>query len=113
VLSGVPSISTTLVRGENLLESTRAAGTLLGRRSIVRGLIAHAALSFGWTVVLAIVLPRRRPVLEGAVAGAAIAAVSLGVVGRRYPDIRRLDQLPQVLDNVAFGVVASVVLSSS
>jgi hypothetical protein len=112
VLSGGPSTLITLARRDNLLESTRAAGTLLGRRSIVRGLLAHMALSLGWTAVLAIVLPRKRPVVEGLVAGAGIAGLSLGVVGRHYPEIRALDPMPQVLDNLAFGVVASVVLAS-
>jgi hypothetical protein len=51
-------------------------------------------------------------VTEGLVAGAAIAALDLGVVGRRFPDIDALDAGPQVLDHLAFGVVAAVVLSS-
>jgi hypothetical protein len=100
------------MRGENLFDSTRAAGTLLGKRSLARGLLAHAALTAGWTALMAALLPRRRPVLEGLVAGAAIAALDLGVVARRYPAIAALDQRPQVLDHLAFGVVASVVLSS-
>jgi hypothetical protein len=78
----------------------------------VRGLAAHLAISAGWTLVLTAVLPRRRPVLEGAMAGAAIAAFDLGVVGPRYPEIGALDPVPQVLDHLAFGVVASVALSS-
>lgn len=65
-----------------------------------------------WTGVLAAVLPKRRPVVEGLAAGAAIAALDLGVVGRRFPDIGALDAGPQVLDHLAFGVVAAVVLSS-
>jgi hypothetical protein len=112
VLSGGPSTLIALAKRENLLDSTRAAGTLLGRRSVVRGLLAHVGLTVGWTAVLAIVLPRRRPIAEGVAAGAVIAVVSMGL-GRRYPDLRRLDAVPQVLDNLAFGVVASVFLSSA
>jgi hypothetical protein len=78
----------------------------------VRGGIAHAAITVFWTAVLAVVLPRRRPVVEGAVAGAAIGVVGICVIGRRYPDIAALDPVPQLLDNVAYGVVASVVLAS-
>jgi hypothetical protein len=112
LLSGGPSTAIALARRENLLESTRAAGTLLGKRSLVRGGVAHVAITVFWTAVLAAVLPRRRPVTEGLAAGAAIAALDLGVIGPRFPDIGALDPVPQVLDHLAFGVVASVVLSS-
>jgi hypothetical protein len=112
LLSGGPSTAITLARGENLLDSTRAAGTLLGKRSLVRGGIAHVLITLLWTAVLAALLPRQRPVAEGLAAGAAIAAFDLGVVGRRFPDIGALDPAPQVLDHLAFGVVASVVLTS-
>lgn len=102
----------TLVRGENLLESTRAAGTLLGRRSLVRGGVAHVLITLFWTALLSALLPRHRPVAEGLAAGALIAALDLGVVARRFPAIAALDQGPQVLDHLAFGVVANVALSS-
>ena len=112
MLSGAPSTMVTLVRGQNLLESTRAAGTLLGKRSVVRGGVAHVLITLLWTALLAAVLPGRRPVVEGLVAGSAIAMLDLGVIARRYPAIAALDQGPQVLDHLAFGVVASVALSS-
>ncbi len=112
LLSGGPSTVITIVRRESLLDSTRAAGTLLGKRSLLRGGMAHGLITLFWTAVLAAVLPRRRPVIEGMVAGAAIAAVDLGVVGRRFPEISALDAGPQVLDHLAFGIVASVALAS-
>ena len=112
MLSGGPSTVIGLLRGENLLDSTRAAGTLLGKRSLLRGGVAHVLITVWWTALLAVVLPRRRPVVEGLVAGAAIAAVDLGVIGRRYPAVAALDPIPQVLDHLAFGVVASRVLAS-
>ena len=70
------------------------------------------AITVWWTVVLDRVLPKRRPVIEGAVAGLAIAALDLGVVARRYPAIRELDTVPQVLDHLAFGVVAATALAA-
>jgi hypothetical protein len=112
VLSGGPSTVITIARGQNLLDSTRAAGTLLGRPSLVRGAVAHVLITLFWTGALAALLPKRRPVLEGLAAGVAIAALDLGVIGRRFPQIGALDAGPQVLDHLAFGVVASVVLSS-
>ena len=85
---------------------------MLGRRSVVRGLLAHVAITVWWTAVLDRVLPKRRPVVEGAIAGLAIAALDLGVIGRRYPAIRALDAGPQVLDHIAFGVVAATALAA-
>jgi hypothetical protein len=55
--------------------------------------------------VLARLLPRRHAAVWGAVAGLAIAALDLGVVGRRVPAIRELPQGPQWADHVAFGAL--------
>ena len=114
VLSGIPSTVLSIVRRQPLLEPVRAAGALVGREgSIAAGLAAHLAISFGWTAVLARVLPRRRPIAEGAVAGLAIAALDLGVIGRRVGAIRRLPAVPQIADHVMFGVVVSTALNRS
>lgn len=119
VLSGVPSTLYALARRRPVLEATRAAGRLAAPEATgVRVLLAaggvHAALSLGWGVVLSMVLPRGREVLGGAVAGVAIAALDLGagarLIGRRSDAVRRLPQLPQVADHVAFGITAGVVL---
>ena len=110
VLSGAPSTLAALVRGDDVLGPTRAAGTLVpGRRdrpSVVAGGAVHAALTLGWTAVLTAVLRRLRGgVAAGALGGAAIAALDLGVVARRYPAIRGLPQGPQWADHLAFGAV--------
>jgi hypothetical protein len=70
----------------------------------------HLALSLGWGVALARVLPRRRTPLWGAIAGLAIAALDLGVVGRRFPRVRALPRWSQVADHVAFGVCVGLAL---
>jgi hypothetical protein len=75
------------------------------------GLAVHAAISLGWTAVLAAALPRRHGLLWGAVGGAAIAALDLGVVGRRVPAIAELPTAPQVADHVVFGAVVGSVLT--
>jgi hypothetical protein len=114
VLSGAPSTVVSLARGDDLLVPVRAVAALVpgGRRApVAAGVIAHVAISAWWGVVLAATLPRRRPVLEGLAAGAAIAAVDLGVVGRRVRPIDRLPQGRQWLDHLAYGVVVSVCLS--
>jgi hypothetical protein len=117
VLSGAPSTLHAIATRSNPLEPTLAAGTLLlprEQRPLALALAAvpvHLALSFGWALLLAALLPRRRTVAAGTLAGLAIAALDLGVVGRRRPRIRALPQLPQVLDHVAYGATVGAVLS--
>jgi hypothetical protein len=77
----------------------------------VAGLAAHGALSLGWGVALAVLLPRRRAAMWGATAGLVIAGIDLGVLGRRRPRIRELPVLPQVADHVVYGALVGVVLS--
>lgn len=111
VLSGIPSTLHAVVTRSDPLEAAVAAGSLLlpreerRARLLVAAAPAHVALSLGWGAVLALGLPRYRTVLSGALAGLAIAALDLGVVGRRLPRIRALAVLPQVADHVAFGAV--------
>jgi hypothetical protein len=116
VLSGAPSTLHALATRSSPLEATLAAGTLLlprERRPLPLALAAvpvHVALSLGWALVLAALLPRRRTVAWATLAGLAIAALDLGVVGRRVPRIRALAQLPQWLDHVAYGATVGAVL---
>jgi hypothetical protein len=122
VLSGIPSTVHALVTGRDPLAAARAAGNLLLPAEarpgalLVAGGLAHAVISLGWGTVLAVAV-RRTPgnVVVGAVAGAAIAAVDLGLVahgpaGRRWPLIRALPVGPQVADHIAFGALAGAVL---
>jgi hypothetical protein len=112
VVSGLPSTLHALRRGIPLSASTVAAGTLLGKASVVRGLVAHAALSVTWAAVLARVLPSRHRIATGALAGAAIAALDLGGFARRSPAIRALPQTPQLADHVLFGATVGAVLDA-
>ncbi|HEY1734331.1 MAG TPA: hypothetical protein VGG23_07780, partial [Acidimicrobiales bacterium] len=78
VVSGLPSTAAAVRHGTGVLTATRAAGTLLGRPTVVRGAVAHVGLSLGWGVVLARWLPRRTAVASaglGAATGGAIAAL--------------------------------------
>jgi hypothetical protein len=117
VLSGAPSTLHALLTGGDPLEAARAAGTLAlpRERRPARLLLAagpvHLALSLGWGVVLAVGLPRRGTVAAGALGGLAIAALDLGVIGRRLPPIRDLPTAPQVADHVAFGAVTAAVVA--
>jgi hypothetical protein len=117
VLSGVPSTAHAILTRIDPLEASMAAGTLLlpreHRRSrlLPAAMLAHGALSFGWAVVLALVLPQRRTVAWSLPAGLAIAALDLGIVGRRIERIRALATAPQVLDHLAYAATVGAVLS--
>jgi len=116
VLSGIPSTLYALVTKRDPLEASIAAGSILLPHQSRRGRLlaaavpVHLAISVLWGLVLASVLPRRKPFVEGTLAGLVIATLDLGVIGRRYPRIRALDPVPQVADHVAFGIVAALAL---
>jgi hypothetical protein len=113
LLSGLPSISVTVARRGDVVASTRAIGSMVSAdpgRQVPAGALLHVAISLGWAAVLSRVLPRRRPVVEGLLAGAVIAALDLAAIGRRIPQIRALPQGPQWADHLAYGVMVSTVL---
>jgi len=116
IVSGAPSTLHALATGGDPLAATRAAGTLLpGRRDrpgVVAGAVAHVALTAGWIGVLALgARGRRLGPWRGALAGAAIAALDLGVIApRRAPAIAALPQGPQWADHLAFGALAGTQL---
>ena len=113
ILSGLPSTVYALATKRDPVEATAAAGSILlpaeQRRSrlLLAAVPVHLGLSLAWAIALAALLPRRHPVVEGAAAGLAIAAVDLGYVGRRFPRIRNLEPLPQIADHIAFGLLVS------
>ena len=115
--SGVPSTTWAVVTGDDPLRAARAAGTLLpGRRhrpSLVGGVVAHVAISVVWTGVFAVLDRRVRwNAGSGAAAGLAIAALDLGVIGRRYPAIAALPIGPQLADHAAFGALLGGAMGS-
>ena len=115
--SGVPSTVHALATRRDPLESSLAAGSLVlpreqqAGRLLLAAVPVHLALSVGWALALAAVLPRRRTTVSGVAAGLAIAALDLGVIGRRFRRIRKLPVLPQLADHVAYGVAVGAVLA--
>ena len=115
VLSGAPSTVHALATGRDPLEATKAAGSVLLPREtralplLVAAVPLHLALSYGWAFALE--RARIRGVVRGAAAGLAIAALDLGVAGRRFPRVRALPFLPQLADHLAYGAVAGFVLA--
>jgi hypothetical protein len=105
-----------LARGDDPLEAAVAAGSILlppknGKWSHLTAAVpVHVALSLGWGVVLSALLPRRATIAWGAVAGLCIAALDLGVIGRRFARINDLPLGPQIADHVAYGMVVGAVL---
>jgi hypothetical protein len=117
VLSGAPSTLVTLARGEDVLDGARAAGTLLLPRErrtlplLAAAIPVHLGLSLGWAVVLDRALPRGHERVGGLLGGLAIAALDLGLIGRRLPRIRCLPQGRQWADHAAYGLAVGVVLA--
>jgi hypothetical protein len=118
VISGVPSTVLSLWRGDDLLEPSLAAGTLLlpheQRRRLLlpAAAIVHSALSLGWALVLAAALPRRATVRWSVAAGFAIALLDLGIIGRRFDRIRGLAPLPQLADHLAYAMTVGAVVAA-
>ena len=114
-LSGIPSTARALATGRDPLEAAYAAGTILlpgetrPERLLAAAVPVHLCLSLVWTLVLD--RTRVRGAGRGAVAGLAIAAVDLGVVGRRRPRISALPLAPQLADHAAFGAIAGLLLT--
>lgn len=116
LLSGAPSTIHALVTRRDPLEATLAAGSILlpqeSRRTrlVAAAVPVHLALSLGWTVVFDRAGVRGPG--AGAVAGLAVAALDLGVVGRSIPRIRALAVVPQIGDHVLFGTIVGRLLAS-
>jgi hypothetical protein len=118
VISGVPSTVFAIWHGDDLLEPSLAAGTLLlphetrRPRLLAAAAVVHAGLSFGWAWVLAAALPRRATVRCSALAGLLIALLDLGIVGRRFDRIRALAPLPQLADHLAYAMTVGAVVAA-
>jgi hypothetical protein len=114
--SAIPSTTWSLLRGDDVLEGGRAVGAMVRpgeTRTPALLLIAapvHLGISLTWGAAMAAALPRRVEPAWGVVAGLAIAALDLAVIGRRIPAIRALPQGRQWADHVAFGLTVGSVL---
>lgn len=129
LVSGAPSTMHSIATRRPLLDTVRAAATLVPRcapanpgrpvgapplslGTLVAGGFAHGAVSLFWGTVLAQVLPPGRRAIWGAAAGAGIHVVDLGLVARlpHLAAMRALPQLPQLGDHIAFGATVGFLL---
>lgn len=116
MLSGTPSTLHAIATRSDPLAATLAAGSMVLPREerpvplLLAAVPVHLALSLGWACAIALAAPRDREPVFGVAAGAAIAALDLGVIGRRFERIRALPQAPQIADHLAFGAVVGAVL---
>ena len=117
--SGLPSTLHALITRRSLrsaavyvYDTTRAVGTLVppGRPGLGRGVAVHLAISMLCGEMLARTLPRDHPVEWGAAAGFVIGVINVGVIGRSFPAISGLPLVPQLADNLMFGMVFGAVL---
>ena len=115
-LAGIPSTAWSVARRDDVLAGARAAGAILLPREertpvlLAAAVPVHLALSLGWAGVLAAALPPRAEPAWGVAAGLGIAALDLGVIGRRIPAIRALPQGRQWADHVAYGLAVGTTL---
>ena len=93
-------------------DTTCAVGTLVppGRPGFSRGAIVHLGISVACGEALARTLPRDHSVAWGAAAGLAIGVINVGMIGRLFPAISALPVIPQLADNVMFGILFAAVL---
>ena len=117
-LGGLPSTLFALRTGGSfrsavryVYDATRAVGTLVppGRPGFMRGAVVHVGISVAFGEAFARSLPQHRSVVWGATAGLAIGVINVGIIGRRFPAISALPLIPQLADNVAFGVLFAAV----
>jgi len=115
-VSGAPSTLITLAKREDVLMGARGAGAIaLPREDRTLPLLAaavpvHLALSVGWAVVLDRLIPPGAELPGGLAGGLAIAALDLGVIGRRIAAVRDLPQGRQWADHVAYGLAVGATL---
>ncbi|MGN6722178.1 MAG: hypothetical protein ACTHJM_06160 [Marmoricola sp.] len=118
IVGGVPSTVYAGVKGGGVaaaaeygVDATARIGVLLPpfRPGLVRGVIAHLAISMLAGSAMARLLPLRRSRVWGTAAGAAMGWCNLVVIGRRIPAIAEVPLVPGLADNLAFGFTFAVV----
>lgn len=119
VLGGLPSTLHAIVESGRLSAApeygvavTTRIGVLLPpfRPGLVRGIGAHVLISAMAGQAMGQLLPQRRSLACGAALGLVMGLGNVVVVGRHIPAIAELPVVPQLADNIAFGVVFAAIV---
>jgi hypothetical protein len=118
LLSGLPSTAWALLTGADLLEPTRAAGTMLlpaqtqTWKLVVAAAIVHPAVSAFWAIVLWLALPRRATLEWALLASVLIALLDLKVIAPAFfPRVAALEFWPQLADHLMWGATFGIALT--
>jgi hypothetical protein len=124
-VSGIPSALAAVRAQRDPFSPTRAAGRMLRPDEqrllplVGAAAVVHTVLSIGWASVIATTLPRGagrvRASVHGALLGAAIGALDLGIAHSfdhpRLRAIAKLETTSQLADHVTFGAVTGLMLA--
>jgi hypothetical protein len=109
LLSGIPSTLYSWATGRDVLEATRAAGTmLLSEKSssfalFLAAAVVHCSISLFWSIIFISILPDKRVILCSVTGAIVIGVFDLRIIGPLFPEIIRLPFWPQMADHVFWG----------
>jgi hypothetical protein len=116
-LSGIPSTLYSALTGADIAEPTRAAGAMLiapnssDPQLLIAAAVVHIAVSFFWSGILIVVLPRVFIAPACVLAALLIGVLDLRVIAPHlYPEVARLPFLPQMADHLMWGACLGLVL---
>lgn len=117
LLSGLPSTAWALLAGADLLEPTRAAGSMLlpgeasNAKLIAAAAVVHPVVSTFWALVLWRALPRRATLEWALLAAVLIALLDLKLIAPAFfPGVAALDFWPQLADHLMWGAAFAIAL---
>jgi hypothetical protein len=116
-LSGIPSTLYSALTGADIAEPTRAAGAMLiaadsnDRELLIAAAVVHITVSFFWSAILILILPRAFTASACVLAALLIGVLDLRVIAPRFfPEVANLSLLPQIADHLMWGACLGLVL---
>jgi hypothetical protein len=117
LLSGLPSTAWALLTGGDVIEATRAAGSMLlpdessTRKLVAAAALVHPAVSLFWALALWRWLPRRATLEWALLAAVLIALLDLKLIAPLFfPQVAALDFWPQLADHLMWGAAFGIAL---
>ena len=116
-LSGIPSTLYSAATGADIAEPTRAAGAMLVAANssdlqlLTAAAVVHIAVSFFWSGILILILPRTSITSACVLAASLIGVLDLRVIAPHFfPEVARLPFLPQMADHLMWGACLGLML---